>query len=155
MSCALTVDAVRDRTKTVTRRRTGTWRTLQAGDRLTLVEKGMGLAKGERQVVLAEVEVVDVRVEMLARLIREPEYGAAEVTAEGFGDLTADEFALFWAMSHGVAGWPSWRLYDTVECRRIEWRYLDRAHACPNCGGSFSLPLGMTCGDHRPVEVWA
>lgn len=24
---------------------------------------------------------------------------------------------------------------------------------CPNCGGSASLPLEMTCRDHRPVPV--
>jgi hypothetical protein len=24
---------------------------------------------------------------------------------------------------------------------------------CPNCGASASLPLGMTCADHRPV-IW-
>lgn len=59
MSCSMTIDAVRARTKTVTRRHIDTWRNLRAGDRLTLIEKGMGLAKGERQVVLAEVEIVE------------------------------------------------------------------------------------------------
>lgn len=57
MSCAITVDAVRARTKTETRRHVGSWRTLTTGDRLTLIEKGMttcttcngtGLAKSKR-----------------------------------------------------------------------------------------------------------
>lgn len=155
MSFALTTQQVLDRSKTVTRRHVDRWVDLQPGDRLTAVEKGMGLPKGAKQVVLAEIEVVGVRVELLSQLIREPDYGAAECEAEGFADLSPDEFTLFWATSHGVTGWPSWGLYDSVRCRRIEWRYLDRCHVCPNCRGSFSMPLGMTCSDHRPVEVWA
>lgn len=46
MSCSMTVDAVRDRSKTVTRRHVDTWRDLKPGDRLVLIEKGMGLPKG-------------------------------------------------------------------------------------------------------------
>ena len=26
---------------------------------------------------------------------------------------------------------------------------------CPSCGASASLPLGVTCADHHPQEVWA
>lgn len=26
-------------------------------------------------------------------------------------------------------------------------------YKCPNCGGSFSLPLGMSCDDHHPEPV--
>jgi len=26
-------------------------------------------------------------------------------------------------------------------------------YACLRCGGSFSLPLGMTCDDHHPVPI--
>ena len=26
-------------------------------------------------------------------------------------------------------------------------------YKCPNCGGSFSLPLGMSCADHHPEPV--
>ena len=43
MSCSMTVPAVRDRTKTVTRRHVDTWRDLAPGDRVVLIEKGMGL----------------------------------------------------------------------------------------------------------------
>ena len=130
MSCALTIDAVRDRRKTVTRRHVDTWRTLKPGDRLTLVEKAMGLRKGERHVVLAEVVVVSVRVETLG------EVDAAEIEREGFD---ADEWtpshagweghrwAHWWAESHGYRGerYNDMEEVAAVPCRRIEWRYLD------------------------------
>lgn len=110
MSCSMTIDSVRDRTKTVTRRHPDTWTTLQPGDRLTLIEKGMGLPKGAKQVVLAEVEIVDVRVERLAQIINEPN-GTAR---EGLGHMSPAEFIAFWRAGHRMA----------TACRRIEWRYL-------------------------------
>lgn len=114
MSCALTIDAVRNRTKTVTRRDWLTWRTLKPGDRLTLVEKAMGLPKGARQVVLAEVEIVDVRLEPLTDITED------EITAEGFNPhLTPPTiWAAWWAAEHGH------RTPFGVTVRRIEWRYL-------------------------------
>lgn len=113
MSCSMTVDAVRNRTKTVTRRHPDTWRDLAPGDRLTLIEKGMGLPKGARQVVLAEVEVTDVRVERLSAILTEP--WATE--REGFPEMSPVGFARMWLESH--RGVP-----DPPICRRIEWRYL-------------------------------
>lgn len=135
MSCSLTVDAVRARTKTVTRRHVGTWQTLKPGDRLTLIEKGMGLKKGERQVVLAEVEVVDVRVERLGLITHE------EIAKEGFADHTGTchEWGAWWARGHGysltwiigASGMWATTLHehrrinvDDIPVRRIEWRYL-------------------------------
>ena len=122
MSCSMTIDAVRDRTKTVTRRHVDTWTTLKPGDRLTLIEKGMGLPKGSRQVVLAEVEIVDVRIEPIGDICGEPDATARE----GLPDLTPLEFIRFWIDGHG------YRRFDVtdgwaVPCRRIEWRYLEEA----------------------------
>lgn len=117
MSCSLTVDAVRARTKTVTRRRADTWVDLEPGDRLTLIEKGMGLPKGARQVVLAEVVVVNVTDEWLAQITR------SEIRREGFDPdvMSCDEFATMWCAGHGYSNAnPS-----TLPVRRIEWRYLD------------------------------
>jgi hypothetical protein len=121
MSCSLAVDAIRDRTKTVTRRRADSWRTLEPGDRLALVEKGMGLAKGQKQIVLAEVEVIDVRIETLGQVTPQ------ECIAEGFPHLTPAKFILMWGNTHGYA-----RECGTfwLNCRRIEWRYIDN----PNQG---------------------
>lgn len=118
MSCSMTIDAVKAGRKTVTRRHVDTWRTLKVGDRLTLVEKGMGLAKGERQVVLAEVEVVDVRVERLFDITED------DLGAEGFPDWFPGEFCSMWLDSHGYGRITSQSEAMAVECRRIEWRYL-------------------------------
>lgn len=114
MSCSLTIDAVRNRTKTVTRRHVDTWQTLNAGDRLTLVEKAMGLPKGARQVVLAEVEIVNVGTLPLSGLI------PSEIVAEGFSlDVwTVGAWCDWWKLSHG------YNRDDDPIVRRIEWRYL-------------------------------
>ena len=118
MSCSMTIDAVRDQTKTVTRRHVDTWRTLKPGDRLTLIEKGMGLPKGSKQVVLAEVEIVDVRVESLSCVYDEWPHGT---TREGLPDMSDRDFVTFWLKGHGYEV-GTWSL--GVPCRRIEWRYL-------------------------------
>lgn len=128
MACSLTIDQVRDRTKTETRRTTWTWVGLKPGDRLTLIEKGMGLKKGQKQVVLAEVEVIsNDRVHL--RDIDE-----AGCAAEGFPHMTPDEFVAFWLKSHDLfigslmalkpSGAPPWPVSAEVYCRRIRWRYL-------------------------------
>lgn len=113
MSCALTVKPVLDRVKTVTRRHINTWSRVSVGDHLILVAQSRGLARGQTQQVLAEVEVIDVRVEELDAITDE------EVAREGFPDWNAVGFAKFWRATHGVpedAG---------VLVRRIEWVYVD------------------------------
>jgi hypothetical protein len=112
MSCSLTIDAVRNQTKTVTRRHADTWRNLLPGDRLTLVEKAMGLPKGSKQVVLAEVEVVSVRYERLYDITQD------EVVREGFPEHNTRWFIDMWLDSH-KHGLPR-----ATWVRRIEWRYL-------------------------------
>jgi hypothetical protein len=119
MSCSLTIDAVRARTKTKTRRHVDTWVKLEPGDRLTLIEKGMGLPKGSHQVVLDEVEVVDVTVEPLYNMTDE------DCAAEGFPEMDHFEFIEMWLDSHHV---PTFATQDDAMrymVRLIEWRYLD------------------------------
>lgn len=118
MSCSITVDAVRERRKTVTRRHVDTWTTLKAGDRLTLIEKGMGLPKGTKQVVLAEVEVVDVRLVQL--------YGISddEIEREGF-EMDHTDFVDMWLDSHRVPPFLTQTEAMEYQVRRIEWRYID------------------------------
>ena len=139
MSVSMTLDAVRDRTKTVTRRHVDSWQHLAAGDRLTLIEKGMGLPKGAKQVVVCEVEIVDVCVETLRQVT------AAEVIREGLIRRAMNEggslagavpwFRFFWARGHGYSvNLPVDELL-AVPCRRIEWRYLD--DPCPECRNQF------------------
>lgn len=144
MSVSMTLDAVRAQTKTVTRRHVDTWRDLKAGDRLTLIEKVMGLPKGARQVVVAEVEIVSVRVETLrqvtpAEVVAEGLWNRA--IAEGTGplsdycddaeDIAVRWFRAFWAAGHtSLTSWRYWALGPGSPallgqpCRRIEWRYL-------------------------------
>lgn len=114
MSCSLTTDAVRERRKTVTRRHVDTWTTLRPGDRLTLIEKGMGLPKGSKQVILAEVEIVAVDEEPILNVSLE------EVAKEGCSHMSPQEFILMWLKSHGYRPLDA----PTARCRRIEWRYL-------------------------------
>lgn len=117
MSCALTLDQVRARTKTETRRAATTWANLKAGDRLLLIEKGMGLPKGARQVPVAVVEVVEVTVEPLAAI------DEAGCTAEGFPRFTPADFCRFWLGSHGHNA----DLTDPADVlvRVIRWRYTE------------------------------
>lgn len=121
MSCSLSIDAVRERRKTVTRRHVDTWTMLQPGDQLTLIEKGIGLPKGARQVVLAVVEVVSVTIEPL-HLMADTDYGWAEVVREGFSDMEPHEFAVFWLDSHLYTVRSQYE-FEAVVVRRIEWRY--------------------------------
>lgn len=118
MACSLTIDAVRDRTKTVTRRHANTWANLKPGDRLTLIEKGMGLKKGEKQVVLAEVEILNNTIEPLYEITYE------DVLREGFTGMDEFGFIDMWLDSHHIT------FKDQSEAmsylvRRIAWRYLD------------------------------
>lgn len=123
MSVTFTEDAVRDRTKTVTRR--AGWLTLTPGQHLTLCRKVMGRRRRdgtvEPLVRLAEVEVVDVCREPLSALTADPEYGASETTREGFppGDPAHDpaEFIDRYFVR-------AQRLTPETVVTRIEWRYL-------------------------------
>ena len=110
MSVSLTEDAVRERRKTVTRRRG--WLFLKPGDRLTLCRKVMGRKAGEPLVRIAEVEVVDVRREQL------DEVTMGDVVREGF---SAPWYTPLWFVqffTDHMGGDPR------QEVTRIEWRYL-------------------------------
>lgn len=109
MSVSLTEDAVRARTKTVTRR-VG-WLVLEPGHRLTLCRKVMGRRNGEPLVRIVDVEVVSVRREQLDTIT------AADVELEGLGHMTPAEFVAFFVASHKGTG-P-----DSI-VTRIEWKYL-------------------------------
>ena len=84
ISFSLTKPQFLNGTKTVTRRLG--WKSLKAGEHLLAVEKAMGLRKGEKQVVLGEIRVVDARQEPLNVI---PLYDCAR---EGFPEMTPAEF---------------------------------------------------------------
>ena len=122
MSVSLTEDAVRERRKTVTRRKG--WTFLKPGDRLTLCRKVMGRKPGEPLVRIAEVEVVSVRRESLYALRYE------DIAREGVDPSrwAFDEHATA-CRDCAVASWQDWYartmgITYTDDVTRIEWRYL-------------------------------
>lgn len=134
MSVSLTEQAVVERRKTVTRR-LGWWtdkngrRLLKPGDRLTLCRKVMGRKPGELLVRLCEVEVVDVRRELLWNMTDE------DVPREGFDPAgwCAASFVDFFC--------EEMRCDPMDEVTRIEWRYLD---------DRTTSPTGTTTQEPRP-----
>lgn len=131
MSVALTTDAVRDRSKTVTRR-LGWWcdkngrRLLHVGDQLTLCPKVMGRKPGEPLERIVTVDVVDVRRERLADMLD------SDVPREAV-EVVPGRFSAIYR-SGPFDGWPpafAWREWfceqmnatpDTI-ITRIEWAY--------------------------------
>ena len=109
MSVAFTEDAVRERRKTVTRRKG--WLFLKPGDRLTLCRKVMGRKPGEPLVRIAEVEVIDVRRERLTHVDVD-----GELELEGCGHMGSTEFIQTYFEPQGI------HALDNVT--RIEWRYV-------------------------------
>jgi len=95
-------------TKDVTRR-LGWW-FLKAGDKVQLVEKGMGLKKGEKVKRLRLVEIVSTRREPLNAITQ------AECVREGFPDMTPAEFVGMFCRHN--------KCDKYVQVNRIEWRYL-------------------------------
>lgn len=123
MSVAFTEQAVRERAKTVTRRK-GWWedkngrRILKPGDRLTLCRKVMGRKPGEPLERICEVEVVAVNRERLSNVTRFSGYGTSEMEREGFPGMDPARFVLdYFVVAQGIDR------DDLVT--RIEWRYLD------------------------------
>ena len=126
MSVSLTEDAVRERRKTVTRRKG--WAFLKPGDRLTLCRKVMGRKPGEPLVRLAEVEVVAVWREPLNAIT------AADVAREGVAPeryqpdtATTHEYTCRGCIRANWIGWYSRTMgvSPDADVTRIEWRYLE------------------------------
>ena len=125
ISCALTKDQIRARTKTVTRRLG--WRDLQVGERLQFCEKCMGRKTGEPLVKVAVVEVVSVRREKLRRMTDELFYGIEEVKREGFSyschaEKWAACFIQFFCTTHSKG--LNQPCTPETEITRIEFKYV-------------------------------
>lgn len=84
MSFTMTIDQIKNRTKTVTRR--FGWWFLKPGDDIWAVEKVMGLKKGERVKKLRMLHVVSVRKEALNSIVYE------DCVKEGFPEMSSDDF---------------------------------------------------------------
>jgi hypothetical protein len=98
----------RARSKWVTRRMR--WGHAKAGRVLTGIEKGMGLAKGARQVVLGDVLVVDARREPIEVIDQR------DVVLEGFPDWSVEEFVRMFCKLNSCT--------PAELCTRIEYRYV-------------------------------
>jgi hypothetical protein len=109
MSFALTERQLLDGTKDVTRRMG--WLRLKPRDRLNAVRKAMGLKKGEKIHVLAEIEVVSVRREQLWQITED------DCRREGFPEMGVIEFVDFFCDSHKGCTHES-------EVTRIEFRVI-------------------------------
>jgi hypothetical protein len=124
MSFAMTVDAIVDRSKTVTRRPSHTWTRVKPGDRIVAVDKVMGFKKGQVARVLGVVRVVSVRVERLDA------FSPEDCAREGLPDLTPADFIARFAAAYNLsADEAKW-----TEVRRIEFEYLT--------GGALIAALG-------------
>jgi hypothetical protein len=84
MAFTMTIDAFKNRKKTVTRRKG--WAFLKPGDEVNAVEKMVGRRKGEKVVSLGRIEVLSVRREPLSLITQD------EVVKEGFPDCTPAQF---------------------------------------------------------------
>lgn len=115
MAFTLTIGPFKNRTKTVTRRRTA--RHIQPGQRITAIEKGMGLKRGEKVKRLGVIEVISITDESLSRLLDDPEYGKQEVIREGFPEKTPAEFVEMLCTHYHIPP-------ETV-FKRIEFKYID------------------------------
>lgn len=106
LSFSLTRDALLAGRKTVTRRAGWLRLVKHFADPdakplpMQAIFKGMGLKRGEHPEVLCQILVTSARREPLRRMVDEPDYGRAEVIAEGFPDLTPAEFVAFFMRTH-------------------------------------------------------
>ncbi len=109
MSFALTEVQFLAGEKTITRR-IG-WKNLKRWQKFTAIRKGMGLKKGEKQVVLGTCETIAVRRERLNEITK------PDVIREGFPNMTAAEFILMFCKHIGCT--PATRV-TRIEFKRID-----------------------------------
>lgn len=116
MSFSLTTDQIRNRTKTVTRRKG--WKFLKAGTVINACVKCMGLKPGEKVEKLCQIFITDVRRESLDNMDHDGfgSYGNTEADKEGFPLLTGIEFVNMFCKHMG--GEP-----DQI-VTRIEFEYI-------------------------------
>lgn len=115
ISFALTTDQIRNRTKTVTRRKG--WKFIKKGDVLNACVKCMGLKPGESIERLGQIRVTDVRRESLYDIVLGLDGGFGEATAEGFPDMTGEQFAEMFCEHMGGD--------IDQEVTRIEFEYIE------------------------------
>jgi len=108
MSFAMTVDQVRNKTKTVTRR--FGWDFLQPGDILHAVEKGMGIKKGEKIKRICKIRIIGFRKERLCDITQD------DVIKEGFESWDEEDYINLITDQYNVK--------REVVMNRIEFEYV-------------------------------
>ena len=98
MSFALTIEQIKAREKTVTRRNgCGLWsRILKPGDLIYAVEKTTGLQKNEKEKRIATLKIVSVREEPLNAVTKD------DVIKEGFPQWNQAQFIAFFTGYLGI-----------------------------------------------------
>lgn len=102
---------IRDRSKTITRRRG--WKNLKPGELFWATEKGQGLKKGEKVRRMKLLRCVSNRAELLGWIT------PSDVAKEGFPKLTPAEFVAMFCRHMGGE--------SSQEVNRIEFEYVDAA----------------------------
>ena len=105
MSFWLTQQQMRDGIKDVTRRLG--WKFLKPGDIVNAIEKCQGLKKGQKQVLIYQLQIISTRSEVLLTITQE------ECVREGFPNLTPIEFVDMFCKANGCL--------PTEEINRIEF----------------------------------
>lgn len=113
ISFALTTDQIRNKTKTVTRRKK--WLFVKSGEILNACVKCMGLKPGETIERICQIRVTDVRREKLSLMLNR-KYGDNEAKLEGFPAMYGDQFVYMFCDHMG--GKPD------QEVTRIEFEYV-------------------------------
>ena len=108
MSFTLTIEQVKNKTKTVTRR-LGWW-FLEPGDTLNACEKCQGLRKGEKINRLCQIRVVSTRTEWLHDITQD------DCVREGFPDMQPRDFVRMFGKAMS--------LKEMARVNRIEFEYL-------------------------------
>ena len=108
MSFALTIDQIRNRAKTVTRR--NGWWFLKSGDVVNAVEKAMGLRRGEKIKRICQIRIVSTWAEPLNAITGD------DVEKEGFPGWTPQDFIEMYSKHN--------RCLDIDPVNRIEFEYV-------------------------------
>jgi len=120
MSFMLTIDQIKKRTKTVTRRLG--WKFLETGDILNACVKCQGLRQGEKIERLCQIRVTDVQMESLDTIDDPTDipwaYSKTEATKEGFPGMTGSEFVSMFC--------KNMKCDSSTEVTRIEFEYLEK-----------------------------
>lgn len=110
MSFKLTVEQIKNKTKTVTRRQG--WYFLKPGDVVQPVEKSQGLKKGEKvKKIGGLIRIVSTRPEIICAI------EAEDCIKEGFPDYRPRQFISMYCAANNVN--------PLDDCNRIEFEYVE------------------------------